>query len=346
MNSIRKRARFFLGVLTALVAGTGLAASGWTPVTPPGYQLDTAYLTFSGIAEEYLRALEMGNNRIVVAGSHGTLAFSDDQGRSWTPATVSDSLRNAVVFDVVYANGTWVAVTGPEGRATLGKKQKGRVLALRSVDGAAWQVNSEVLHGGQHALRKLAADGVGGWVATVAAEGRLIVSTDDGVTWATIAAAPVDVKMTAVAFLGGSWYAAGRRDIAPGTSTLYRSTDRGATWTIAHQFPHTVDALAVANNRLFAVGDRSAISSTANGAAWTQHHIALDGSTISLQDVVWTPPDGYIAAGENGVILHSKNLLVWQTTALPLPQFIFDLLRVGNDIFASTSTQLIYRGRP
>lgn len=318
----------------------------WTQLTGPARTRDASRGMYT--VENNFRALASNGLRVVLGGSHGILASSDDSGQTWRSATLSRSLENAHVTDIAHAGGTWIAVTGVPGQVLSGAPQNRTVFALRSTDGAGWTVTPGVLGGStQNTLMAVAGDGQGRWVAG-SYFGRVITSADDGRSWTTRTPAPTDVTVSGVAWFNGRFYAA-HHNRATGGSRIISSADGGATWSPGAQLAFNTDAMKVLNGRLFAMGDRNGVASTANGTAWTTHQISAPTRRLSVDAGVYTSSKGYTFLGEAGIILQSRTLATWVEGSLPLDQYAMDAVPVPsnpNRLLVVTTNYGLLMGTP
>ncbi|MEP7181941.1 MAG: hypothetical protein ABI886_07130 [Betaproteobacteria bacterium] len=155
----------------------------------------------------------------------GTVGVSDDDGRTWTPASLASGLPNPQTPVIL--------VDGGDGSFVYAAVFSGPAGAVRSADrGATWGPMTE---------SPLAASSTqAGTVYGVPPGGQAVYrSTDYGVTWRTLALAGTDVSLTAVAETGGSpqsLYLAGTRYTGSGrvpiaNPTVQHSDDGGQTWS-------------------------------------------------------------------------------------------------------------------
>ncbi len=216
---------------------------------------------------------------ILLAGAHGKLLRSTDDGKTWT-------LSNAHIDGVLQDVGSW-----SDGRS-IAVGDRGAVL----VSGAGardWhQVNVPLSGISNKLLRvRLLPDGE----AWAVGEGGVMLHTSDyGGTW-TNRGTLEDIAWNDVALYGKHGVAIGEF----GRITL--TDDGGKTW---HSVPSPVKSslMAVAfrdSSNVIAVGLSGTILSSADGGEhWTQLPVA---TREHLFDVVWSGAD-WIATGDKGVV--------------------------------------------
>ena len=223
-----------------------------------------------------------------MAGRSGTLAWSDDGGRSWTEASAFSEPLNWV--DVKWCGGRFVALTYTG--------------AAWSADGDRWEAASR---GPRQTMYRLACGG-GRFVAV--GQRQAIFKSPDGDRWDGYEGHANGPNLYGVAYVGGRFFAVGSR------GTILRSSDAdqsGLTWTRAGEVSvtrNTLYGVAWGGGRFVAVGRNGTILRSSDGDQWTE--VSGVPTEDHLRGVAW---DGaqFIAVGDGGTILHSTNGDRWTT---------------------------------
>lgn len=277
----------------------------------------------SGFPTRWLVGVGYGNGLWVAVGgtasiteNNGLILTSTD-GITWTPRITSGTRIN----NVVYGNGTFVAVDDAGGRWT-------------SLDGiTGWSrgftSTGNYLRGLVLGAPQFVTTGLNG-----------IQTSFDGISWNNRA------------FTAGQLEAAayGRKQfvIAGANGTTYTSRD-GLTWQ--QSFPTstiTFRGAAFFNNQFIAVGNATAnghgIASSLDGIAWVDRATNLEAGAILL--AVAAGPDSAIAVGQNGAILQSP-VAANQPSILTQPAAVVEA-QGGNVAFTVSSLgslPLVYQWR-
>jgi len=178
----------------------------------------------SSIANESLVAVGSGGGKITVAGNGGTLAYSTDGGVTWTAEVQSHVAE-------------FYALTGNSTTRVAAGRDSGSVGVILVDTGSGWvKVNGltglvpkdVTWTGSQFVAVGSSQAGLGNAVSATSA---------DGVTWAvhalSTAEAPASHPLAKVLEVGGTLYATG--DNFSNKQIIVKSTDGGASWSIAHQ---------------------------------------------------------------------------------------------------------------
>ena len=157
----------------------------------------------------------------------------------------------------------------------------------------------------------------GGYGGQNIASGGVVVSSDNGVTWSDLDSGAIGSCVFTIATQGSTVFAgAGAFDyVYPVTApdTLWRSTDKGATWTqLKFKSGHdNLISLAFNGTNLFATTAEGLLRSGDSGKSWkvltdsTYGPLAFAGSKI------------YSGSGFQGLIVSSDSGASWKTVAMP-----------------------------
>ena len=304
----------------ASTPGSG-GPTNWTRVA------DTTFGTSSSIY-----AIAYGGGRWVAGSEDGKMAYSTDNGVTWT-AVANSTIWNvgtsstgviltASIQDIAYGNNRFVAVGG------------GGRMAYSS-DGVSWTAGAEnilgtSIYGTGNGITAIAY-GNNRFVA-VGSQGKMAYSDDNGVTWTAVADSTIwqftnslgilltpDIRAIVYGnnrFVATSWY-----DIA-------YSAD-GANWTAVADKPfgnYTMDAITfgTAGNAggRFVVGGRPGTAYSANGESWT-----FIDSPVYIDGLSWGN-NRFVSLGMDGKIEYSADAVTWT--------------RVANSPFTRTSSVVAY----
>lgn len=260
-------------------------------------------------AQSLMLDLARAGPRVFAVGERGHVLFSTDEGRSWTQVQVPASANLNAVYFVDETHG-W-AVGHDE-------------VILRTTDGGdSWELTRFEPDTKQPLLDVWFADPDRG--LAVGAYGAVYASDDGGVTWSPAPFEPVglappvaaaddeyeyeddvdagiDFHLNAIVPGPGD-----RLYLAAEAGRLYRSDDRGATWT---ELPSPYDGsfyglLPLDGDALLAFGLRGNVfRSEDGGLSWT----GIDSGTVALLHSAARPaPDVVVIAGLTGVLLVSRD---------------------------------------
>jgi len=335
----------------------------------------------TGTPSAQLNAVARGGSAFVAVGNGGAIVSSSD-GTTWSSRTSGTAYN---LLGVAYGAGTFVA-TGVGG--TVLTSSDGQTWTDRSASSGTTQTLNAVTSGasgfvavGTNGAIAKSPDGLTGWSAAqfgtspltgVAAIGGTYVAVDgvqtavystDLSTWHTSALAPSGGDYTAVAALGGRFFALGRtgsmvRAPTPGVATgwslalphaglqlydaayavstyvvtgydgaIFSSPD-GIVWTSRRaNFDERIDAIAYGNGTFVAVGS-AAILTSPDGLAWSQAAPFSNGA-----DIAYAPGNGFV-------------IVTWSTPAaiVTSPDGITWTTQGGTGITGTTQLQRIAHG--
>ena len=251
-------------------------------------------------------AIAYGGGRWVAGSEDGKMAYSTDNGVTWT-AVANSTIWNvgtsstgviltASIQDIAYGNNRFVAVGG------------GGRMAYSS-DGVSWTAGAEnilgtSIYGTGNGITAIAY-GNNRFVA-VCSQGKMAYSDDNGVTWTAVADSTFgDSTIYAIAYGNNMFVAASHDDIA-------YSAD-GANWTAVAERPLRMDNIVdwieaigfgTAGNAggRFVVGARTGIAYSDNGASWTSADgPSTDGFSWGNNVFVCLRDGGRIAYSADGI---------------------------------------------
>lgn len=158
-----------------------------------------------------LFAVGYGNGLYVGVGWHGTVVSSPD-GKDWSFVRYGGEVEPfAVMRDVAYGNGTFVAVGGDDLGTNIGERA-----ALVSKDGTAWKF-VHVANDGHPFTSVAYANGI-----FVAVGGPRVYTSTDGLDW-TAVPLPLAFGLVKVVYGNGTF-------LALGSNMVFLSSD-GSNWT-------------------------------------------------------------------------------------------------------------------
>lgn len=238
------------------------------------------------VEKVHFNTLTRSKAGLVAGGELGKLLFSTDEGKNWTPATVSKD-RQALITQVTFAkDGLHGLAVGHEG------------WILRSEDGGlSW---SEVAFDEQNGepLMSAAQLGANTWLA-VGAFGRALRSDDDGKTWQSYAL-PQGVEDKHLNRIIGSddgshWLIVGERGL------VLRSDDSGSSWTQAPEFYNGsfYNALRLNDGGWMVYGMRGNVYLNHGGTEWKRAEMPVPASFF-----------GHARLGDGHILLVGQGSLV------------------------------------
>lgn len=199
----------FINHLHSAVAGLLLFASlGFIVIPGKLYAQGWQFVT-----GEYMGTALNGAGTILVAGEHGLIMRSGDNGTTWElpPSNTYETLR-----DVAFVTPQEALVVGDAG------------LVLRSEDGGRmWETTT--IANAEGGLGKLDVYGNSVWITS---HDRLFRSSNGGQTWE----APIALPDTALSLARASEMIG---LMVSGDGTLYRTTDGGTVWEVGFTHPDT-----------------------------------------------------------------------------------------------------------
>jgi hypothetical protein len=271
--------------------GTG-GGDGWTTV---------AKSTFGEDGENEIHAIAYGNGKFVAGGWNGKMAYSSDNGVTWT-AVANSTFGDTYIYTIAYGNDKFVA-GGNYGKMAY------------SSDGVTWTAvaNSTFGNSGIEAI----AYGNGKFVAG-GSNGKMAWSTD-GTTWTAVSnstfGSNYSDRIYAIAYGDGKFVAGGSG------GKMATSTD-GTTWTAVADSTfggNSIYAIAYGNGKFVAVGDKRAYSSD-NGVTWT----ASKSSSDRFYSIAYGN-NKFITVGSGSIIESSPDGINWTSITTTAFNILYDL---------------------
>ena len=198
----------------------------------------------------YFMKVTFGNNTFVAVGGTRKIAYSTDNGETWTELTQEESaFGTSGINNIAFGNNTFVAV-GAGGK-----------IAYSTGNGETWTATADSTFG-VTAINGIAF--ANGTFVAVGAGGKIAYSTDNGESWTATADSAFDASsISAVAFGNNTFVAVG----ASGKAAF--SIDNGKTWTAIPitTFNDTEEIRAVAFGNVF--GDNIWVIGGSTGIAYS-----------------------------------------------------------------------------
>lgn len=234
-------------------------------------------------------------NRLVAVGDRGHILYSDDQGKTWTQASVPVSV---LLTSVYFSNAQEGWAVGHNG-----------VILYSSDAGQNWQLQHDDSKG---TAGKEGAPLLGVWFANnqegfaVGAYGYFLTTHDGGITWSDsseLLTNPDEVHLNAVkgSADGNTVFIAGEGGI------LLRSLDRGQTWSaLKSPFDGSFFGIApIGEYQWLAYGLQGRLFVTSdNGNSWSR---IQTGVTSGINAAARLPDGEVIVVGNAGVVLRAKD---------------------------------------
>ena len=262
-----------------------------------------------GTSNNQINDVAFGNNTWVAVGQNGKIAYSTDNGRSWTAvpagtAANQSGFRNVTsVNAVAFANNMFIAVGGDGTNASLAG-------ISYSTDGRTWTAVASPPQGGWNGI----AYGGGRWVIVGGFAQSVPTQTaysTDGRTWTTVdVSGAIPSSVYGVAF-------ANSRFVATGNGRTATSTN-GSSWTAGTNAPSSIlRGIAFGSNRWVVVGNGSRMGYSTDGASWTAVPQANNGGFGQSSDIygLGFGNNRFVAAGANGRMAYSTDGASWTAVA-------------------------------
>lgn len=241
---------------------------------------DWTWVVADSKTDELLNAVVVGNDRYVAVGHMSTIRTSSD-GLQWTEHPIT---KTSHLEDIVWGDTGFVAV--------------GMNLSLRSADGENWTENADPDLGWLWRV----GFGNGQYVASVL--GGSGYSSADGNEWDELAG--VSGQTNSFAYGRGVW-------LATTYENNYFTSMDGETWVeINTDTPYNSVTYVPELEHFVLVGPNGAISIGSDGVNWVSGIVDGDDSSLPAVNDVAYGDHGYVAVGENGLILTSIDGATWK----------------------------------
>ncbi|HET8731703.1 MAG TPA: YCF48-related protein [Moraxellaceae bacterium] len=276
-------------ILIGLVLATSIAAPA-ALAGPARSVLDRPAVASAKAAHTLLLDVAQAGSRLVAVGDRGHIVYSDNQGGSWTQASVPVSVMLTAVHFASARQGWAVGHHG---------------VILHTVDGGVhWtlqradrEANSE----------KAGAPLLGVWFAdentgyAVGAYGYFLVTHDGGATWTDNASAIANPDAWHLNAIRGR--ATGPVFIVGEHGKLFRSMDRGVTWSsLGSPFDGSYFGVSPLSDDLVLIYGLQGrlFASTDQGSSW---HQVQTGVTSGINAAIRLENGKIVVAGNAGVVL-------------------------------------------
>jgi len=275
---------FVVGIAACLCCGNEARAA------TPAASAQIAAAQVADAVHAPLFAAAHAGKRIVVAGEHGVILLSDDQGKTFRQAKSVPSRALLSSLSFVDEKQGWAA--GHDG------------LVLHTADGGeTWEIQREDLEGDKPLFSIFFRDAQHG--IAVGLFGSAVQTADGGKSWIPLAVESGEDSDHHLYWIFGD--PATALCIAGEAGMIYRSTDGGASWTaIKTSNPGSFwTGLQLKDGSLLAAGQRGhVLLSHDQGASWTE---VPSGTDQSLTSVVQNQDGSLLLTGLAGTILSSSD---------------------------------------
>jgi photosystem II stability/assembly factor-like uncharacterized protein len=240
---------------------------------------------------------------------------STDGGRSWTPSAVPQAVEAASNGALFYTTTSGTAV-----RRSTDEGVTWTTLTLPARSSDAFIVAS-------HDVREI--------LAPIADRRGLAISSDQGETWRTLDTS-IDGNRLGLIRIGPHSILAVSNGGASGSSSLFRSTDTGSTWTrIATSASRIYDAGETTRGTLVYLNDEAAFLSGAGGGDWSRQWIQLCGGRTADPTRVAVGEYGEVFLGTVEDGLYVINDLEWWETRFVRSMNPTTMLETEQALYAS-----------
>lgn len=261
------------------------------------------------------------NGYFVACGSNEVQIGYSDDGIDWNASThIEGGLpfgTSGVAYDLVKANGIWVAVGNPSGSRT-------RQIIWSGDNGITWNDSTGNQFSSDSSAEGLTiAFGNGVWVAGgkgAVTSGTTLVYSRNGKDWSTVNNDPFgngEGTCTVVQYVNGRFLAGGKGSTGS-VAKIWSSTD-GINWTAATGTPFGTNAASNPTKFTYGKGVYVAVGlagddantkwRSTNGIAWTASAISGFGNGVTIWDVKFHN-NLFVAAG---VFNSGGPVVAWST---------------------------------
>ena len=298
-----KRFTVFFMMFFMLSAGAVFAKGQWTQVYHENDHPDKI-LTLYDVAYGSGKFVVVGasiNNKQNIGNSYPYIMVSSD-GSSWSDVTPQLNLNAGYLFDILYANGLFVAVGNDNTKTTNYNEE---VLILTSADGLSW---NQINHTGLplYAFSNYIGYGNGRYVLAADSE---VYYSDDLINW-TKGSVPEFAYWKSIAYGNGIFSMVGSN------SSFYAKrvvSSNGVSWSVADGDAVGSANVDFVNNSFINVGKSSGIDSSVDGQNWQEVTPKLMSvNTVHTVDFA----DGLYIFGGGSIQDGNSSGKIWGTTDL------------------------------
>ncbi len=246
------------------------------------------------------------------------LCGSDSTGQFGTQSPSSSdrvsSLPNEALSRALRPDATLRSIAAVSQDRLVAVGDRGTILGTYDA-GRSWKLIPSPTPANLHDVKFQGEQGfaVGGWIGTESGQsyGVLLATNDSGQTWQTITN---DLpRLIGIQIIGNNLICWGDYSSGLGSS-VFQSTDGGKSWSAAIQGVSHASAAAADQQGRVAVIDQMGRAKISTHPA--THNISYPQSCLHLLTLI---NGTWFAAGENGELITSNDMVNWQNAALPLP---------------------------
>jgi len=245
-----------------------------------------------------------GNGRFVAGGMYGKIAWSEN-GIDWTEVDSKFTSKSTdVIYDIAYGNGTFVAVGGETSSDSWTSAYK---LVYSNTRGTSWTIGTTGISG----EGSFGSVTFGNNIFLAGGSKGLIISSQDGKTWKTVA-----TNIFGGTYLVENLAYGNNTFVATSRSKIAYSTNNGANWTIIDDEKRPFDYEFI-NRIVFGKGKFVAISNSfsahvaysVDGKNWT----ALTSPFFASNPKCITYGDGIFIGGGTWRFEYSRDGISWSS---------------------------------
>ncbi len=243
---------------------------------------------------------------------------SDSKGQFGTQSPLTSdrvvSIPNEALSRALRPDATLRSISAVSQDRLIAVGDHGTILGTSDA-GRSWKLIACPTPANLHAVKFQGDQGfaVGGWIGTESGQsyGILLASNDSGQTWQSIAN---DLpRLIGLQIIGNNLVCWGDYSSGLGSS-VFQSTDGGKSWSAAIQgVSHASAAAADLQGRVAVIDQMGRAKLSTHPAT---HTISYPHSSLH---VLTSIAGAWFAAGENGELITSNDMVNWQNAALPLP---------------------------
>jgi len=251
----------------------------------------------------YINDIAYGNGRFVAVGDNGKMAYSDDNGVTWTAVADSTFDTGYSIRGIAYGNNRFVAV-GDKGKMAY------------SDDGTSWTAVTDSIFGSDFSAPSFYAIAyVNNRFVAVGTSGKMAYS-EDGENWTAVTDSKFDTSNYSFAIAYGN-----NRFVAVGNAGKIAYSEDGESWTAvadstfpatytsgSNIYPCTIYGIAYGNNKFVAVGANSKMAYSTDGTSWTA--VSNSAFTSWIRAIAYGN-NRFVAVGGYGEMAYSADGTSW-----------------------------------